>query len=473
VGHAVKWLGLVALAGCGDNLFPDPFTGLLRVSGPSPFADNCVGTLEEGMNFPGSEVEPSLAVDPKNPVHLIGVWQQDRWSNGGAKGIGTATSFDGGATWTLSTPHFGLCAGGTTENGGNYQRVSDPWVTFAGDGTAFQIALAFDSTTARNAMLASRSSDGGITWSEATVLLADNNDDVFNDKESITADPTDPDRVYAVWDRVTGRSTPLQPVGTGPAWFARTADGAWEPARPIFDPGIDAQTIGNVIAVLPDGTLIDVFDLLTKASSNTPVGTLAVIRSADKGLTWSAPILIAPMNAAGVRDPDRRPVRTGDVLPEVAVDRTSGAIYILWEDVRPGQTFDGIALTVSRDGGLSWSPPTFINGAPDVPAFTPAVAVASDGAVGVTYYDLRDADLSDTGKFRTTAWLAVSYDGGGTWREEPLGASFDLRPAVLGEFYFLGDYQGLATSGFRFVPLFVGATADDRDNTDVFVRAID
>jgi hypothetical protein len=42
----------------------------------------------------------------------------------------------------------------------------------------------------------------------------------------------------------------------GATWFSRTTDGGqtWEPARPIFDPGGNSQTIGNQIVVLPDGT---------------------------------------------------------------------------------------------------------------------------------------------------------------------------------------------------------------------------
>lgn len=467
-------LGLITLAGCGDNLLPDPFVGLVRVSGTSPFVEDCAGTVQQGRNFAGLEVEPSIAVDPKNPAHLVGAWQQDRWTNGGSNGIGTAVSFDGGSTWTPSAPRVSRCAGGSAGNGGDYERASDPWVTFAADGTAFLSALAFDATTARSAIVASRSIDGGITWSDPTVLRLDNDADVTNDKEAITADPADPGRVYVVWDRLTGLTQPNLPISTGPTWFTRTTDGAWEPARPIFDPGLDAQTLGNVIAVLPDGTLVDAFNLITNTSSDRPTFTLAVIRSTDKGQTWSAPILIAPMHGVGVEDPsNERPVRSGTILPEIAVDRANGALYIVWEEVRPGQTFDGIALTTSRDGGLSWSAPALINGAPDTSAFTPTVAVAAGGAVGVTYYDLRDTDFADASMFRTAAWLAVSYDGGGTWTEEPLGASFDLRPALLGEVYFLGDYQGLATSGATFVPFFVGATPDDHDHTDVFMRAID
>lgn len=458
-----------AAAGCGDNLF-DPFVSLVRVSGQTPFRSGCGGS-QQGTSFASVEVEPSVAVDPTNPAHLVGAWQQDRWSNGGANGIGAAVTLDGGATWTTNTPRFGRCGGGTGA-GSDYQRATDPWVTFTADGTVFQAVLVFDSTTPRNAVLASRSTDGGATWNEPAVLQADNDPDIFNDKDSITADPTDPDRVYAVWDRLTGQTHPTEPIGTGKTWFARTTAGAWEPARAIFDPGIDAQTIGNVIAVVPDGTLIDVFALITQTSSMAPVSMLAVIRSADHGLTWSTTAtVIAPMRGVGVQDPSNHVfIRSGTDLPQIAVDRASGAAYIVWQDVPAGGSVDQVMLVSSFDGGVSWSAPAVVNGAHDAPAFTPSVAVAAGGTLGVTYYDLRNARPGDPDTLRVTPWLATSRDRGGIWSDEALSQPFDLRPALLQNAYFLGDYQGLAAVGSAFVPFFVAANQDGDNRTDVFVR---
>ena len=461
-------LGLAAA--CGDNLY-DPFFTLVQVSGETPFAAGCAGA-QQGMNFPSVEVEPSLAVDPTDATHMVGAWQQDRWANGGANGIRVAVTFDGGATWSLSSPRMGQCSGGTGVAGG-YQRATDPWVAFAADGTVFLSVLEFNSSDPGNAMVASRSSDGGLTWSEPTVLRADADRDIFNDKNSITADPTDPGRVYMVWDRLTGQSQPTQPIGTGPTWFARTTAGAWEAARAIYDPGIDAQTLGNVIAVLPDGTLINAFDLITKASSMTPVNMLAVIRSTDHGMTWSDAQVIAAMRGVGVEDPNNHVfIRSGTDLPEIAVDRTSGAVYIVWQDAPADGAVDQVMLVSSLDGGKVWSAPVRVNGAPAAPAFTPSVAVAADGTVGVTYFDLRDARLTDPDTLAVTPWLATSHDRGATWSDEALSQPFDLRPALLRDFYFLGDYQGLATVGNAFVPFFVAATSRDGDRTDVFVRAV-
>ena len=85
-----------------------------------------------GTNFPDAEVEPWLEVNPTNGANVVGVYQQDRYSNGGAKGMTAAVSFDGGATWTthVAVPNDTRCTGG------QFQRSSDPWISFGPDGVA-------------------------------------------------------------------------------------------------------------------------------------------------------------------------------------------------------------------------------------------------------------------------------------------------------------------------------------------------
>ena len=92
---------------------------------------------------------------------------------------------------------------------GDYQRATDPWVTFGPDGTLHQLALSFNDVAPPfepkdfdHALLASRSTDGGLTWSDPIPVIRDLDANVFNDKQSITADPTEADLVYAVWDRL-------------------------------------------------------------------------------------------------------------------------------------------------------------------------------------------------------------------------------------------------------------------------------
>src|SRR5438045_7847784 len=190
----LRWImtGIVAIAILAFAGLALAASGPVDVSGLSPFAACTVGG--PGTNYPNSEVEPFVAVNPANPSNIVGVFQQDLWSNGGAHGLVASTSHDGGSTWTESWAHYSNCSGGTAANGGDYGRASDPWVTFAPSGDVYQISLSASSDLTVSAVLVSKSTDGGDTWSEPTTLAR--NVSAFPagpglpDKESITADPT-------------------------------------------------------------------------------------------------------------------------------------------------------------------------------------------------------------------------------------------------------------------------------------------
>src|SRR5215204_623591 len=156
---------------------------VVLASGPSPFATCTIGGTPDSVNYVNSEVEPWVAVNPANSNNRIGVYQQDRWNDGGAHGLVAAVSHDGGATWAHSWAHFSLCSGGTVANGGDFERTTDPWVTFSPNGSAYQIAVSFNQNDFTNAVLVSKSTNGGDTWSEPVTLIRDTSPFNFNDKE--------------------------------------------------------------------------------------------------------------------------------------------------------------------------------------------------------------------------------------------------------------------------------------------------
>jgi hypothetical protein len=464
----------LALAGCSGDLDfldaglfqpPPPPVALVQVSGLTPFADGCDLVNPTGTNYRSSEVEPFLAINPVDPDNFVGTWQQDRWSNGGARGDLAGVSFDGGQTWEERTAPFSRCTGGNSLNGGNYARATDPWVSFGPDGIAYWMAMSI--TGPVSAMLVSRSTDGGDTW-EAPITLINSDDPFFNDKNSITADPTDADYAYATWDRLDAT------INGGPAWLARTTDRGvtWEPASLVYNPGSGAQTVGNIVAVLPDGTLLLLVTEIHFASAQPDGAFLRVLRSADKGVTWSAPVTIAEMFSVGTQDPDTgQQVRSGGILGSIAV-APNGDVWVAWQDSRPfcfpcNGLVDRIVIARSTDGGLTWGDPVPV-APPDafVAQFTPSVHVAADGTLGVTYYDLRD-DVPGDNHLLTGYFLATSADGT-TWTERRISGPFDLgiAPDALG--LFVGDYEGLASAGGNFVPFFAQTVPDLDDRTNVF-----
>jgi hypothetical protein len=457
-------------AGLGDSQ--------VKLTAGTPYAPNCDGVLPTGVVYPGAEVEAQIAANPGNPSHLIGVWQQDRWSDGGARGLRTAASFDGGLTWSTSQASFTRCSGGNAANGGDYPRASDPWVAIGPDGVAYQIAIAFNGDTlapgSSSAVLASRSLDGGRTWSHPAALIQDG-ETAFNDKESITADPVAPGVAYASWDR-------LERSGHGPSWFSRTTDGGttWEPSRPIYDPGTRNQTLNNqIVAIRGAGGSVSLANFFTEfdfGQNNVVTHHLAFVRSDDHGATWSGPTRVADILSVGTVDP-RNPsseIRDASNLAAFAAGG-NGRVVAVWQDARfSAGARDGIVFSESKDGGATWSAPTQINGVPAVPAFLPSVAIRDDGTVAVTYYDMRglvalpQPPATDDPRLPVSVVLTTSRDGV-TWSERGVAPSFDFNTAPVADGgLFVGDYQGIASTGNAFAAIFVTTNPDLADRTDVY-----
>lgn len=463
--------------------------GQQPVTQGDPFASCSTATdIFGGVAFPSTEPEVWLSANPANPDNLIASIQQDRWSDGGAQGLVAPYSFDRGRSWHEVPLPFSVCA--ASFYSGNvlrdpftrrpYDRASDPWVDVGPDGTAYAVSISFDANDNGGSVGAATSSDGGHSWHNQQNIIAENANDPslpFNDKESVTADPVLAGSAYAVWDRLQNIACPagVTPAGggytdervfhlvglapvldcfDGPATLSRTRDSGRSWSRPvtIVPTPANEQTIANQIVVDPrNGTLYD-FYMYIHADNTLTVEDVA---SHDGGRRWGPRQVVSDSQTIGVTDPvSGAPLRTGDIIPQPAIDPRTGALYVVWQDARANAVDpneDALFISTSTQGGVtgSWSPPAVVNDRWDEAAFTPAVKVLPSGAVAVQYYVLHDTlrhRPSRPGVLPTSVVLRVTNGPGTVFAhdEQAVGADFNMLAAPFAGGFFTGDYEGLA-----------------------------
>jgi BNR/Asp-box repeat len=389
---------------------------------------------------PDTQVEPAIAIDPSHPRIITGVFQQSRNGTfGGSLDPGYATSQDGGRTW--ADGNLPLL---TTAVGGPFQLASDPVAAFGQDGSDYAQTIAFDETGARSAVTVQRSTDHGISFGPPSLVVDDNDPNVFNDKNWIVVDnsPRSPHhgRIYSVWSRFITSGSGSSAVTNSPGAVSYSDDKGKTWSKFTFITQPDADTEGIIPLVHADGSITVVYDLFIPSQNKDYE---AAQTSHDGGVTWSAPVRIAEFLGSEVPG-----MRTGG-LPAAAIDPVTGRMYAVWQDARFNASgLNDIVLSSSADGGKTWSAPRAVSPrAAGADRFTPAVA-ADAGAVHITYRT-RGAN----GKALSVGEdYLVSTDGGKTFgREREVGPPSVLQWAAVSNeapppVAFLGDYMGVAAT---------------------------
>jgi hypothetical protein len=445
----------------GISLLPPPVPRSLSVprlvSGATPFR-SC---SHARRSVPGAEVEPSLAVDPRRPASLIGVWQQDRNVFGGARGIVAAWSADAGLTWTASIPpSLTACTGGP------YLLASDPIVSI-GPGRAYLASLAIRRDRRTTDVVVSTSADGGRTWGRPALVRAGDFVRGDPDKETVLADPAHPGTAYAAWVEFPRQRPGARVINR--AFVSRTTDGGRSWSTPTLVYGARTQTQFHQLGLLRDGTLLDAFAEIRpfpRRQHDPAVVRVAVTLSTDDGATWSTATTATEYTLTGVADPTNSKRIRADSVDFAFAASPTGHLYVAWvQDLarHPAR----LLVSRSDDRGLTWSPPSVVVSQPAA-VFLPALAIAGDGRVGILWYSLEAPEQGH--RLLTDVWLSTSRDLGRTWVGANVDGPFDLHTAPLSvDGAFVGDYQGLAGTPGGFAMLFVVAKPlASNGPTDVF-----
>jgi hypothetical protein len=400
--------------------------------------------------------EPMVAINPENPLNLVGGSKFFTDPEHYRFQIGTFSSFDGGCHWTENGVLPGFRFGELT---------SDVSIAF-GPNHHVYVAVLYSDNARDSGIAVSTSTDDGKTFGPPVHVYDDATGAVFNDKPWIAVDRSGgahDGSVYVVWSYDYGGF-----CGDGNACqqalgFSRSVDGGatFSPTRQVEGnapfctnpaPGRDPASrrcdgvLGAIPAVLPDGTLTVAFNYMDITSSGEIPTRLAAITSSDGGETWATPVLVATISDIyGLFPPDR--YRNAS-LPAFAADPAHGNLYVTWSDKRTGDA--DILFSVSRDEGQTWSPPLRVNDdttSVNANQFQPQLAVAPNGVVTISFFDTR----RDSRHHLIDVYLAQSVDDGASFRPTLRVTTQSWNPSVDapvdgGGLQFIGDYQGLAVN---------------------------
>ncbi len=383
---------LIGLAACGGAATAPPAT---FTPTPTPFPTSAASEVlvsADALSDPNgqhaTEVEPGAAA---SGATIVAAFQVARQFVAGASGVGAATSFDGGRTWTAS-----LLAGVTTVTGGAAQSAGDASVAHdQAHGVWLVALLPVVSGTAPYPMVV-RSIDGVHFGAPVAV----SHGDVSDDKEWVACDnaSTSPQfgTCYVAWDDF-GRNGLIE-IST-----SRDGGRTWSVARTSADSaiGIGAQAVS-----LSNGTAVVIGDDFNEAS-------VFAFVSHDGGQTWSASKRIAAI----VDHSQGGNLRSGSLISTASGG--SRGVYAVWQDCRfePSCSANDLVFVSSSDG-VQWSQPQRIpldaigSG---VDHFIPSLASDSNAParVGLSYYAYANAACGTT--CALTAQYSESADGGATW----------------------------------------------------------
>jgi hypothetical protein len=377
---------------------------------------------------------------------IVSAFQVGRFFDGGASGAGFATSTNGGSTWT-----HGFLPGLTKfQGGGPYDRTSDEAVAFDARHSTWMIsslALTDSGGVTGAAVVTSRSTDGGLTWTNPVTTAGAGGGSL--DKNWIACDntPASPHygNCYSEFDDNGAGNAVKMATSTngGASWTVHSTS---------------AIGLGGQPVVRPNGTV-----LVPYQSSS---GQIRSFRSTNGGSTWNSSVLIATIQDHPVAGNLR-----SEPLPSAEVD-SAGTAYVVWQDCRfqsgcpandivmsksTSETTWGAVTRVTSDGGDHFIPGIGVD---------PATS-GSTAKIGLAYYRYPTANCTAS-TCQLTAGYTSSTNGGSTWSAPtqlagPMNLSWIANTS---QGRMVGDYISTSIAGGRAWPAIAVANAPSGSTFD-------
>lgn len=348
-----------------------------------------------------TEVEPDTFAFGST---MVSAFQVGRIFNGGASNVGWATTRNGGVSWTHG---FLPDTTSAATPAGPFFGASDASVAYDARHQVWIISyLALhESGGGVVDVMESRSTDGGLTWSNPITIAATG---TFYDKNWTVCDNnalTSPfyGNCYTEFDNAGQRDLEL---------MATSTDGGltWGPPTSTAD---NVHGLGGQPVVQPSGRVVVPFEGVFRPAA------IRAFTSDDGGATWNASVVISLRSTHRVAGD----IRTSP-LPSAEISG-DGTVYVVWQDNRfePGGAANDIVLSTSSDG-TTWSAVTRIplnSVGSGVDHFIPGLAVDHDSSgagtlLALTYYYYPNAACTaDTCQLEVG--FSTSLDAGQTWSQ--------------------------------------------------------
>ncbi|GEM_PF-5249826 len=309
-----------------------------------------------------------------------------------------------------------------------YPEDADPVICIDDSGTVYYFWLSFNRSPFTGDIFLTKSRDGGRTWGPF-ICVTPNSPSSLDDKPWATIDGNN---IFVTWYEY-GTSNVLK--------FARSTD-----RGNTWSTGITVGSGGN-------GTFP-----FRGTDSTVYVGwgmqDVRLNKSTDMGRTWQGQRTIIPVTWG----PGSAPWRLNNI-PSFGTSRDRTKLYCVFADsrLRSGQL--DVFFSRSTDGGQTWMTPVKVN---DTPAgdttkqFYPWLAVDPFDRIHVTWHDTR------TGGGRLGQYYSYSTDFGLTWSENQRVSDTAVYSST-----FIGDYTACAADSYYVYVLWCDARRAP-DNPDIF-----